>query len=95
MLTNEDIQKLKEVLITKEDLYKLATLEEFDNFRKEMKEELSALRESVEALTVSIDRLAKAVENLRQEYAAITSKTDRHEKWLHQIAEKLDIKLEY
>jgi len=95
MLTNEDIEKLKEALATKEDLAKIVTLEEFDQFKDEIKQDLDALRESIQALTVSVDKLAKAVEDMHQEYVAITSKVDRHEKWFHQIAEKLGIKLEY
>jgi len=82
MLTNEDIQKISEVVATKEDV-------------KELKQDINNLRESIQALTVSVDRLVKAIEDLKQEYIAISSKVDRHEKWLHQIAEKLNIKLEY
>lgn len=99
MLTDEDIKKLveaqKEVLATKEDLAKVVTLDEFDEFRKETKEEFNSLREAIQSLTISIDKLAKAVEDMHQEYLAITAKVDRHEKWLHQIAEKLGIKLEH
>lgn len=95
MLTEEDIKKLKEVLAAKEDLTKILTLEEFDQFKVEIKQDVSGLRESVQALTVSVDKLVKAVEGLRQEYAFVTVKVDRHEKWFHQIADKLGIKLEY
>jgi len=99
MLTNEDIQKIieanRETFATKEDFYKLATLEEFDQFRNEVKQEFSSLREVVQALSLAIDKLVKAVEDLSQEYVMITLKVDRHEKWLHQVAEKLGIKLEY
>ena len=95
MLTNEDIKKLKETLATKEDLAKIVTLEEFDQFRKEVKQEFSELREVIQALTVSVDKLAKAVEDMHQEFMAITAKVDRHEKWIKQIAEKLGLKLEY
>jgi len=95
MLDDKDIQKLKEALATKEDLAKIVTLEEFDQFRGEIKQDLDGLRESIQALTVSIDKLAKAVADMHQEYVAITSKVDRHEKWFHQIAEKLGLKLEY
>lgn len=99
MLTDKDIQKLiktqKEVLATKEDLAKVVTLDEFDTFRKEVKEEFNNLGEAIQALTVSVDKLAKSVEDLHQEYVAITSKVDRHEKWIQQIAEKLNIKLEH
>lgn len=74
---------------------KLVAIDKFDQFRKEVKEEFAALRETIQALTISVDKLAGAVENLRQEYFAIKSQVDRHEKWLHQLAEKLGIKLEY
>lgn len=99
MLTDEDIKKLidanREVFVTKEDLAKLVSLEEFGQFREDVKQEFSNLREVIQALTISVDRLAKAVEDMHQEFAAITAKVDRHEKWIQQIAEKLGIKLEY
>jgi len=95
MLTEEDIKKLKEILPTKEDFVKLITREEFEQFRKEVNEEFTNLREAIQALTISVDRLAKAVEDMHQEYIAITAKVDRHEKWIQKIAEKLGIKLEY
>ena len=95
MLTDEDIKKLKEVRATKEDLAKIATLEEFDGFKGEIKQDLDGLRESIQSLTVAVDKLAKAVADMHQEYVVITGKVDRHEKWFHQIAEKLGIKLEY
>ena len=95
MLTQEDIQKLKEALATKEDLAKLLTLEEFDQFRVEIRQDFGLLRESIQGLTISVDKLAKVVEDMHQEYVMITGKVDRHEKWFHQIADKLGIKLEY
>jgi len=49
----------------------------------------------IDQLVVAIDKLAKAVEDLRQEYSAIGAMLDKHERWIHQIAEKLGIKLEY
>ena len=58
MLSEEDIKKLKEVLATKEDLAKILTLEEFDHFRRETAQEFYNLRESIQALTISVDRLA-------------------------------------
>lgn len=82
MLTNKDIQKLMEVLATKEDV-------------KELKQDVNGLREMVQTLVISVDKLVKAVSDLKTEYVAITSKVNRHEKWIQQIAEKLEIKLEY
>jgi uncharacterized coiled-coil DUF342 family protein len=82
MLDNTDIQKLMEVLATKDDV-------------RELKQDFDSLREMVQSLVVSVDKLVKAVDGLRQEYVMVTAKIDRHEKWLHQLAEKLGIKLEY
>ena len=82
MLTNEDIQKMIEVFATKEDI-------------RDLKQDMGSLRESVHALITSIDRLAKAIEDMHQEFLAVSGKVDRHEKWIHQMAEKLGIKLEY
>ncbi|MFH1180942.1 MAG: hypothetical protein V1705_00855 [bacterium] len=95
ILTNEDIEKLKEILATKKDFARLVTLEEFDQFKFEIKQDFEALRESIQALTISVDKLAKAVEDMHQEYLALTLKVDRHEKWIQQIAGKLGVKLEY
>lgn len=61
----------------------------------QVEERLGKLEESVHALTTAIDKLAKAVDDLRIEYSTIAMKVDRHEKWFHQIAEKLGLKLEY
>lgn len=82
MLSDEDIQKLFRVLATRDDV-------------REIKEELTALKETVHDLVTAIDKLAKVVDDLRIEYAAVVMKVDRHERWLHQVAEKLGIKLEY
>ena len=99
MLKDKDIQKIKEGLATKEDLKDstmkilslVATKEEF----KEVKQDLNGLRESIQALTLAVDKLVKSTEDLHQEYAAITAKVDRNEKWIQQLANKLGIKLEY
>lgn len=82
MLTSEDIQKLMEVLATKEDV-------------RELRQDMEGLRESVQDLTTAVDRLAKAVDDLHIEYAAIAMQTTRHEKWIQQLAAKLGLKLEY
>jgi len=83
----------------KEDLNnlasKLVTLEEFDLFKKDTKEEFNSIRESIQNLTNSIDKLVKAVTDLKTEYTVITSQLDRHEKWIQMLAEKIGTKLEY
>lgn len=80
MLTSTDIKKLLTVLATKRDL-------------EEVKEEMVSLRRTVQNLTSSIDGLAKAVDDFRIEYSAITSELGRHERWIRQIAEKAGVRL--
>jgi len=46
-------------------------------------------------LQTSVDAYAKRADAYFQEMVALSHKVDRHEKWFHQIAEKLGIKLEY
>lgn len=41
----------------------------------------------------SIDKLTKAIETYHQEQVALSAKVDRHEKWIQQIAEKIEIEL--
>jgi len=43
----------------------------------------------------AIDAYAKKADAYFEEMVALSHKVDRHEKWLHQVAEKLGIKLEY
>ena len=56
---------------------------------------LDKIDERINQLVTAIDRLAKVVEDLKQEYMAISAKIDQHEKWIHQLAEKLGLKLNY
>jgi archaellum component FlaC len=57
--------------------------------------ETKANKKDVQDLVNSIDRLAKSMEIYRDEYVALTSKVDKHEKWFQQVADKLGLKLEY
>ncbi len=106
MFDEKDIQKLKETLATKQDLERFATKEELDerttNLLKEIfanREELEVFREEVRKsfsdLHTAIDGYAKKVDTYAQEMIMLAHKVDRHERWLHQLAEKLGIKLEY
>lgn len=83
MLTDKDIEKIIEaeqkVFATKADL-------------EGMKDDL---REDFSKLETSVDNYAKKADTYFQEMVALSHKVDKHEKWLHQIAEKLGIKLEY
>jgi len=67
---------------------------ELDEGIKDVKERM-ATREDFNNLQVSVDSYAKKADTYFQEMVMLTHKVDRHEKWFHQVAEKLGIKLEY
>jgi uncharacterized coiled-coil DUF342 family protein len=46
-------------------------------------------------LQTSVDSYAKKADTYFQEMVMLSHKVDRQEKWILQIAEKLDLKLEY
>lgn len=81
MLTSEDIQKLIEVFAIRDEV---AT-----------KLDLEGLREDFSNLQTSIDAYAKKADTYFQEMLVLAHKVDRLEKWIHQLAERLDIKLQY
>ena len=81
MLTSEDIQKLIEVFAIRDEV---AT-----------KLDLKDLREDFSNLQTSIDAYAKKADTYFQEMLVLAHKVDRLEKWIHQLAERLDIKLQY
>lgn len=83
MFEDKDIQKIIEA-----NREVFATKEEFSDFREEMRGEFSKLY-------TAIDAYAQKVDTFAQEMIMLAHKVDRHEKWLHQIADKLGVKLEY
>ena len=52
-------------------------------------------KSDVNELMNAVDAYAKRADAFFQEMVALSHKVDRHEKWFHQIAEKMGIKLEY
>ncbi len=57
--------------------------------------ESKAEKEDVQVLMDSVDVYAKKADTYFQEMVMLSHKVDRHEKWLRQVAEKLEIKLDY
>jgi len=78
---DERFGKLFEVFATKEDL--------------EGAVRNISTKEDFNNLLNAVDDYAKKADAYFQEMVALTHKVDRHEKWLHQLAEKLGVKLEY
>ncbi|OGY42996.1 MAG: hypothetical protein A2Y67_03340 [Candidatus Buchananbacteria bacterium RBG_13_39_9] len=81
MLTQEDIQKLMDVFATKDEI-------------KEMIDPLTT-KDDFSDLQTAVDTYAKKADTYFQGMVALAHKVDRHEKWFHLIADKLNIKLEY
>lgn len=79
MLTDQDIKKLIDVFATREELDN-----KFDNVIQDFSN-----------LQTAIDSYAKKSDTYFQEMLMLAHKVDRQEKWIHQIAEKLGLRLEY
>ncbi|HDQ23066.1 MAG TPA: hypothetical protein ENN28_03815 [Candidatus Uhrbacteria bacterium] len=90
-----EIVNIKEIMATKEDIGRLSF--EIVNIRETMatKDEVREIDEKFNKLIDSIDRLTKKVDDYFQETVSTTRALKRHEKWIQQLAAKLDIKLEY
>jgi len=82
MLEDKDIEKLISLLATKEDV-------------KEIRSDISDMREMLQGLMVATDKMAKSMEILGTEYSVVSKQLTRHEKWLQQLSEKVGVKLSY
>ena len=83
MITQKDIQN---IITAEREVF--ATKQELSEMREEMRTEFSTL-------TKAVDAYSQKAETFFQELVMTNHKVERHEKWLHQIAEKLNVKLEY
>lgn len=77
---------------TKKDLENFATKEDLERGLEKMKDEIKT---DFADLQTSVDAYAKKADTYFQEMVLLSHKVERHEKWFHQVAEKLGIKLEY
>jgi len=53
------------------------------------------LKADADRIYKSLDGIAKRLDDDEAERAAMTAQIDRHERWHHQAADKLGLKLEY
>ena len=81
MLTDADVKKLIQVFATRDEVV--------------LKADLDLFREDFSDLQTSIDAYARKADTYFQEMVMLSHRVERHEKWMHQLAEKLGIKLEY
>ncbi len=80
MLDSQDIQKLTELLATKSDVHS-------------MTEDLVEIKLSVRGLITATDGIVTRLEALNQEYLVLKERDSRYERWFHEIADKVGIKL--
>jgi len=56
--------------------------------------DLDELKQRVDNLVTSIDKLTKSITDYHEEQLAISAKIDIHEKWIKQLAQKVGINLQ-
>jgi flagellar motor switch protein FliG len=83
MLDEQDIQKLIKVFATREEV---PTKNEMEAFKLEMREEFSDLQ-------TAVDKYAKNADTYFQEMLAMNSRINRLERWVQEIAKKMDLEL--
>jgi uncharacterized coiled-coil DUF342 family protein len=66
-----------------------------DSRLTDLETSLGEVREQVTKLYDGVDAYAKKADTYFQEMLMLANKVDRHERWFHQVAEKLGLKLEY
>lgn len=62
---------------------------------REMKENVRDLKQASRDMLHSIDALAKAVTDMNIEYATLRFQNERLDRWVHEVAEKVGVKLTY
>jgi hypothetical protein len=65
--------------------------EQFRGVNKRLEE----LTEHFSSLQSSVDGYAKRADAYFQEMTVLSTKVERHERWLHQVADKLGLKFEH
>jgi predicted nucleic acid-binding Zn-ribbon protein len=61
----------------------------------ELAHEVEDVRGQVSQVNGTVDGIAKQLDTDAAERAAITRQLDRHDRWHHQTADKLGLKLDY
>lgn len=76
MITNKDVEKLKETFATKEDLKQFATKKELQSFKKEVNQKFD---ETNRHFDVVAEDIKNSIALLAENISAKNSKVDEHE----------------
>ena len=101
MLDAQDIQKLTEILATKDDIRvvdsRLLNLEtqfvQFDKKITHLDDRLMVLEEKQDKVIDILDKMIGRMEALNQEYLVLKERDTRYERWFMEIAQKVGITL--
>jgi hypothetical protein len=80
MLTEQDIERIVAVVATKQEV-------------AEIRDDVKAVRELTGQVLSGLDGIAKAIDDLKMEYAAVKLQLDRHDRWIRELAEKVGLLL--
>jgi hypothetical protein len=80
MLTEQDIERIVAVVATKQEV-------------GEIRDDVKAIRELTGQVLTGLDGIAKAIDDLKMEYAAVKMQLDRHDRWIKELAEKVGLPL--
>jgi hypothetical protein len=82
MITDQDVEKLKETFATKEDLKALATKEALADLRVEVGE----ISENVRYLVHTVNGIVGAIQDIREDNAVGAAMLARHDRQIHALA---------
>jgi CRISPR/Cas system CMR-associated protein Cmr5 small subunit len=71
----------------------MVTKGEFEEFRSEVLSDTADLKETINHLATSMDKLLKVLTDLQVEYAAIKMQMTRYDRWFKELAEKVGLEL--
>jgi len=80
MLTDKDIDRIMAVMASKQDV-------------RNLEDRMVRVEDTLGRVVTGLDRLATAVENINFENAATDAKLSRHDRWVHELAAKTQVKL--
>jgi hypothetical protein len=80
MLTEQDIERIGAIVATKQEV-------------AEIRDDVKAVRELTGQVLTGLDGIAKAIDDLKMEYAAVKLQLDRHDRWIKELAEKVGLPL--